>query len=120
MHICVQVCGNSDGGLGSAVDGLSFSEHQAFRGKLLTHGGQIAGVQRARFTSAGHQFSKCVCDRTNQKMQSQISAGGDGGKGSERDKVRTRQTALTLSSVLCCIFGSRLNDRSVFVPNTRM
>lgn len=58
--VCVQVRGNSDGGVGSVVDGVSFPEYQAVCGELLTHGSQTAGIQRTRFTSAGHQLSKFV------------------------------------------------------------
>jgi len=63
LCVCVytQVRGDSNGGVGSVVDGLSFSEYQAICGELLTHGSQTAGIQRTRFTSAGHQLGKFVC-----------------------------------------------------------
>lgn len=60
LGVCAQVRGNSDGGVGSVVDGVSFPEYQAVCGELLTHGSQTAGIQRTRFASAGHQLGKFV------------------------------------------------------------
>ncbi len=60
LGVCAQVRGNSDGGVGSVVDGVSFPEYQAVCGELFTHGSQTAGIQRTWFASAGHQLCKFV------------------------------------------------------------
>lgn len=116
VFVCVQVCGNSDGGLGSAVDGLSFSEHQALCGKLLTHGGQIAGVKRARFTSAGHQFGKCVRATEAIKGVANLSSRPRRKKGAREIKLEDDKRLWLCHLCYVAFFGSRLNYPSVFIP----
>ncbi len=100
LGVCAQVRGNSDGGVGSVVDGVSFPEYQAVCGELFTHGSQTAGIQRTWFASAGHQLGKFVWVWLNKPANAFLNLC----RRSERFRWKTRNGFDCYSAIYFMVF----------------
>ncbi len=99
--VCVhRYVGNSDGGVGSVVDGVSFPEYQAVCGELFTHGSQTAGIQRTWFASAGHQLGKFVWVWLNKPANAFLNLC----RRSERFRWKTRNGFDCYSAIYFMVF----------------